>query len=212
VTPVARVVDGGGEAPIVASGGADVEPATGRDRIEASVRLGGKGRQVSGGSAEPSLSGWRFGEPPVARANVSSRPEGTPSRRKNIRSHSSAGERPPHTRKVAGSIPAGTTPICETGALGCPVFFLLRVRCAHWVGARASPPRTLGLGIDPLLRCDLGHIMVAVAVITTGNLFTGFGKSLLLSRPPCQGSCSTDGGRPELRPPLAFDAKNMFDR
>ncbi len=53
----------------------------------------------------------RFGVTRVVRVNVSSRSERAPQPApdSHARSHSSAGERSPHTREVAGSKPAGTT-------------------------------------------------------------------------------------------------------
>lgn len=81
------------------------------------------------------LSRWRFGDRPVVRANVPSRSEGTPSGPQS-RSHSSAGERPPHTRKVAGSIPAGTTAIPSTEMPGRGDFSLL---CEVSAGRLATP-------------------------------------------------------------------------
>lgn len=69
----------------------------------------------------------------LARASLRRR---SPSRR---RSRGSVGERPLHTRKVAGSIPAGTTIICAAQ----PIFFR-PLRCGHakYVPDRSlSPPR-----------------------------------------------------------------------
>ncbi len=106
VTPVAGVVGGGRGASVSGRRSGLVPLASG-----AGLPSVGLGRLATAGPARTSRlcpggdlvnRRWRVLMFRLVR-------RASPHHRAQVRSHSSAGERPPHTRKVAGSIPAGTT-------------------------------------------------------------------------------------------------------
>ncbi len=86
------------------------------------------------------------------RVKVPSRSERHPSRSRNPRSHSSAGERSPHTREVAGSKPAGTTILIIPGQ---GILWVLIIRCLR-VGFGSCSTLISGNAVVFLFRIQLG--------------------------------------------------------